>query len=141
MEDTTTLSSTAAGPATGDGAMPAPQRDPSQRGGPPLLDVTGLKKHFPILGGLLRRQIATVYAVDGVDFEVFPGEIFSLVGESGCGKPTLGRSILRLVEPTAGTVIFRGQDVTKLSQNELRPLRAKMQIIFQDPFGSLNPRM
>jgi oligopeptide/dipeptide ABC transporter ATP-binding protein len=111
------------------------------RGTSALLEVKGLKKHFPILGGLLRRQIATVYAVDGVDFEVMPGEIFSLVGESGCGKTTLGRSILRLVEPTEGSVMFQGHDVTKLSQEELRPLRRKMQIIFQDPFGSLNPRM
>ena len=109
--------------------------------GRPILEVRGLKKHFPIVGGLLRRQIATVYAVDGVDFEVRSGEIFSLVGESGCGKTTLGRSILRLVEPTAGEVVFEGRDVTKLSQSELRPLRRKMQIIFQDPFGSLNPRM
>ncbi len=106
-----------------------------------LLRVIGLKKHFPILGGLFRRQIATVYAVDGVDFDVQPGETFALVGESGCGKTTLGRSLLRLTEPTAGQVIFGGQDVTALSQDELRPLRRKMQIIFQDPFGSLNPRM
>jgi peptide/nickel transport system ATP-binding protein len=106
-----------------------------------LLKVTGLKKHFPILGGILRRQIATVYAVDGVDFDVQPGETFALVGESGCGKTTLGRSLLRLTEPTAGTVTFGGVDVTALSQDELRPLRRRMQIIFQDPFGSLNPRM
>ncbi len=107
----------------------------------PILSVRGLKKHFPIHGGLLKRQIATVYAVDGVEFDVQPGEIFSLVGESGCGKTTLGRSLLRLVEPTEGSVMFAGRDVTKLSQDELRPLRRKMQIIFQDPFGSLNPRM
>ena len=107
----------------------------------PLLRVEGLKKHFPIHGGLLRRQVATVYAVDGVDFEVQPGETFSLVGESGCGKTTLGRSLLRLIQPTAGRVIFRGTDVMGLDANELRALRRKMQIIFQDPFGSLNPRM
>ena len=110
-------------------------------GGKPLLTVSGLKKHFPILGGILRRQVATVYAVDGVDFDVQPGETFALVGESGCGKTTLGRSLLRLTEPTAGKIVFGGQDVTALSQDELRPLRRKMQIIFQDPFGSLNPRM
>jgi oligopeptide transport system ATP-binding protein len=106
-----------------------------------LLQVRGLKKHFPIVGGLLKRQIGTVYAVDGVDFDVNAGETFSLVGESGCGKTTLGRSILRLIEPTAGTINFAGRDITNISADELRPLRRKMQIIFQDPFGSLNPRM
>jgi oligopeptide transport system ATP-binding protein len=140
MEETSTLS-TPAGVEAGASALPGALSEPAAPAGPPLLEVRGLKKHFPILGGLLRRQIATVYAVDGVDFDVRPGEIFSLVGESGCGKTTLGRSLLRLVEPTEGTVIFEGQDVTKLSQEELRPLRRKMQIIFQDPFGSLNPRM
>jgi len=109
--------------------------------GHPLLQVRGLKKHFPIIGGLLKRQIGTVYAVDGVDFDVNSGETFSLVGESGCGKTTLGRSILRLIEPTAGTINFAGRDITSISPDELRPLRRKMQIIFQDPFGSLNPRM
>jgi oligopeptide transport system ATP-binding protein len=106
-----------------------------------LLQVRGLKKHFPIVGGLLKRQIGTVYAVDGVDFDVNAGETFALVGESGCGKTTLGRSVLRLIEPTAGTITFAGRDITKISHDELRPLRRKMQIIFQDPFGSLNPRM
>jgi oligopeptide transport system ATP-binding protein len=106
-----------------------------------LLQVRGLKKHFPIIGGLLKRQIGTVYAVDGVDFDVNAGETFSLVGESGCGKTTLGRSVLRLIEPTDGTITFAGRDITKISHDELRPLRRKMQIIFQDPFGSLNPRM
>jgi oligopeptide transport system ATP-binding protein len=106
-----------------------------------LLQVRGLKKHFPIVGGLLKRQIGTVYAVDGVDFDVNAGETFALVGESGCGKTTLGRSVLRLIEPTAGTITFAGRDITSISHDELRPLRRKMQIIFQDPFGSLNPRM
>ena len=109
--------------------------------GPPLLEVRGLKKHFPIHGGILKRQVATVYAVDGVDFEVYPGEVFSLVGESGCGKTTLGRSVLRLTEPTAGEVRFDGTDVIGLPVDDLRRLRRQMQIIFQDPFGSLNPRM
>ena len=130
-------------PATS--APPAPaaggQRVFGAPGDKPLLTVTGLKKHFPILGGILRRQVATVYAVDGVDFDVQPGETFALVGESGCGKTTLGRSLLRLTEPTAGKIVFEGRDITALSQDELRPLRRKMQIIFQDPFGSLNPRM
>jgi peptide/nickel transport system ATP-binding protein len=107
----------------------------------PLLKITGLKKHFPIYGGILRRQIGTVYAVDGVDFDVQRGETFALVGESGCGKTTLGRSLLRLTEPTAGTIEFGGTNVSGLSQDELRPMRRRMQIIFQDPFGSLNPRM
>jgi oligopeptide/dipeptide ABC transporter ATP-binding protein len=107
----------------------------------PLLAVRGLKKHFPIYGGLLRRQIGTVYAVDGVDFDVFPGEIFSLVGESGCGKTTLGRTVLQLTPPTAGTVVFDGYELGDVDPDDMRPLRRRMQIIFQDPFGSLNPRM
>ena len=110
-------------------------------GARPLLVVRDLKKHFPIMGGILRRRVGTVYAVDGVDFEVHPGEIFALVGESGCGKTTLGRSILRLIPPTGGTVEFEGNDLSRLRPNQLKPLRRKMQIIFQDPFGSLNPRM
>ena len=107
----------------------------------PLLAVRGLKKHFPIYGGLLRRQIGTVYAVDGVDFDVFPGEIFSLVGESGCGKTTLGRTVLQLTPPTAGKVVFDGYELADVDPDDMRPLRRRMQIIFQDPFGSLNPRM
>jgi oligopeptide/dipeptide ABC transporter ATP-binding protein len=107
----------------------------------PLLAVRGLKKHFPIIGGLLRRQIATVYAVDGIDFDVYPGEIFSLVGESGCGKTTLGRTVLQLTPPTAGRVIFDGYELADVDPDDMRPLRRRMQIIFQDPFGSLNPRM
>jgi oligopeptide/dipeptide ABC transporter ATP-binding protein len=107
----------------------------------PLLAVRGLKKHFPIYGGLLRRQIGTVFAVDGVDFDVFPGEIFSLVGESGCGKTTLGRTVLQLTPPTAGKVVFDGYELADVDPDDMRPLRRRMQIIFQDPFGSLNPRM
>ncbi len=106
-----------------------------------LLEVTGLKKHFPITGGILKRRVATVYAVDGVDFEIRKGEVFSLVGESGCGKTTLGRTILRLTEPTEGRIRFGDIDVTALDDESLRRLRSKMQIVFQDPFGSLNPRM
>ena len=119
----------------------APVSAETRAGEKALIRVTGLKKHFPIYGGLLRRQIGTVYAVDGVDFDVKSGEIFSLVGESGCGKTTLGRTILRLTEPTAGSINFDGKEVSALSDDELRPLRRRMQIIFQDPFGSLNPRM
>ncbi|HEY7735368.1 MAG TPA: oligopeptide/dipeptide ABC transporter ATP-binding protein [Candidatus Limnocylindrales bacterium] len=107
----------------------------------PVLKVSGLKTHFPVYGGILRRQQATVHAVDGVDLQIEPGEIFSLVGESGCGKSTLGRTILRLIPPTAGRIEFEGRDITDTSLNDLRPLRRRMQIIFQDPFGSLNPRM
>jgi oligopeptide transport system ATP-binding protein len=130
-------------PATGavGRAVEPRTKNVDRSGDQPLLTVTGLKKHFPIHGGLLRRQLGTVYAVDGVDFDVKPGEIFSLVGESGCGKTTLGRTVLRLIEPTAGKVVFDGHDITKLDANELRRLRRRLQIIFQDPFGSLNPRM
>jgi len=123
-------------PATALGDAPA-----TTRGGESLLEVTGLKKHFPILGGFLRRQVASVLAVDGVDIDVRKGEVFSVVGESGCGKTTLGRTILRLIEPTAGRIMFGGTDVTTLKDKDLRKLRAKMQIVFQDPYGSLNPRM
>jgi oligopeptide/dipeptide ABC transporter ATP-binding protein len=107
----------------------------------PLVSVRGLKKHFPILGGFLRRQIGTIYAVDGVDFDIFPGEVFSVVGESGCGKTTLGRTLLQLTPPTAGHVIYDGYELSDVDPDDMRPLRRKMQIIFQDPFGSLNPRM
>ncbi len=109
--------------------------------GAPLLQVRGLQKHFPILGGVLRRRVGTVYAVDGVDFDVRKGEIFSLVGESGCGKTTLGRTVLQLLKPTGGSVTFGGEDITGHDANAMRPFRRRMQIIFQDPFGSLNPRM
>ena len=106
-----------------------------------LLQVTSLTKHFPILGGLLQRQVAKVRAVDDVTFSIRRGEVFGLVGESGCGKTTLGRSILRLVEPTAGRVVFDGIDVTALSKEPMRRMRRRMQIVFQDPYGSLNPQM
>ncbi|MBI2777874.1 MAG: ATP-binding cassette domain-containing protein [Chloroflexi bacterium] len=107
----------------------------------PLVSVRGLKKHFPIVGGLLRHQIGTIYAVDGVDFDIYPGEVFSLVGESGCGKTTLGRTLLQLTPPTDGKVIFNGFELEDVDPEDMRPLRRRMQIIFQDPFGSLNPRM
>ena len=107
----------------------------------PLLSVHGLKKHFPIYGGILRRQVGTVYAVDGVDFEIMPGETFSLVGESGCGKTTLGRTVIQLTPSTDGRVVFDGYELADVDPDDMRPLRRRMQIIFQDPFGSLNPRM
>ena len=107
----------------------------------PVLDVRDLKKHFPIRKGLLRRTVGHVYAVDGVTFSIGEGETLGLVGESGCGKSTVGRAILRLIEPTSGQVLIDGQDIAPLSKRELRPMRQRMQIIFQDPFSSLNPRM
>lgn len=107
----------------------------------PLLKVEGLKQYFIQSHGLFGRHESVVRAVDGVDFSIMKGETLGLVGESGCGKSTLGRSILRLITPTAGRVIFEGHDIIKADAEELRALRRRMQIIFQDPFASLNPRM
>ncbi|WP_255952357.1 ABC transporter ATP-binding protein [Streptomyces odontomachi] len=107
----------------------------------PLLDVAGLTKHFPITGGFpIRRTIGAVQAVDGVDFSVNEGESLGLVGESGCGKSTTGRLITRLLEPTAGKIHYRGQEITHASRRELAPVRSEIQMIFQDPYASLNPR-
>jgi len=112
-------------------------RTPSQEA---LLSVEGLQKHFPITKGLFKRQVAAVKAVDGIDFEVYKGETLGLVGESGCGKSTTGRLITRLSEPTAGKITFDGSDITHLKTGAMRPYRRDMQMIFQDPFSSLNPR-
>jgi oligopeptide/dipeptide ABC transporter ATP-binding protein len=106
-----------------------------------VLDVRDLKKHFPIRKGLLQRAAGIVFAVDGVSFTIRAGETLGLVGESGCGKSTVGRTILRLIEPTGGSIRIDGRDITHLSKTELRPYRRQMQIIFQDPFSSLDPRM
>ena len=110
-------------------------------GAKPLLDVQDLKVHFPIRRGILSRTVGHVKAVDGISFRVYPGQTLGLVGESGCGKTTAGRAILRLIEPTSGRVTYDGVDLGELGRNELRVMRSKMQIIFQDPYGSLNPRM
>jgi oligopeptide transport system ATP-binding protein len=107
----------------------------------PLLEVKDLKKYFPIKGGILSKTIGHVQAVDGISFKLFPGETVGLVGESGCGKSTAARAILRLIEPSGGEVLFEGQDILKLGKRPMRALRRQMQIIFQDPYASLNPRM
>jgi len=105
-----------------------------------ILEVKSLKKHFPIRGGVLGRAVDYVYAVDGVDFSVKTGETVGLVGESGCGKTTVGRCILRLTEPTDGDIMFEGRNIVDLKPSEMIKVRAKMQIVFQDPYASLNPR-
>jgi len=105
-----------------------------------LIDVRDLVKHFPIKGGVLSRTVASVQAVDGVSFQVRRGETLGLVGESGCGKTTVGRLLLRLIEPTAGQIMFDGTDITRISGSALKPYRRRIQIIFQDPFASLDPR-
>jgi peptide/nickel transport system ATP-binding protein len=108
---------------------------------PPLLSVRDLKMHFPVRAGAFGRVTGRVRAVDGVSFDIWRGETLGLVGESGCGKSTTGRAILRLLQPTAGTVLFEGQDMEGLDRDGLRAMRRRAQIVFQDPFGSLNPRM
>jgi oligopeptide transport system ATP-binding protein len=107
----------------------------------PLLEVTDLVKHYAVRGGVLRRRIGTVHAVDGVSFSLSTGETLGLVGESGCGKSTVARSVLRLIEPSSGAIKLDGTDITRLGKTALRPHRRSMQIVFQDPFASLNPRM
>jgi oligopeptide/dipeptide ABC transporter ATP-binding protein len=105
-----------------------------------VVEVKDLKVHFPVLRGLLLRKVAEVKAVDGVSFQVRRGEVLGLVGESGCGKTTVGRAIMRLYKPTEGSIIFEGVDISRLSERKVKPIRKKMAYIFQDPYGSLNPR-
>ncbi len=121
----------------------APAREHALASSPaaPVIEVEDLKKHFPVKKGLLRRTVGQVLALDGVSFAIGRGETLGLVGESGCGKSTLARTVLRLIEPTAGAIKVGGRDITHLRKRELRPYRREMQIIFQDPFSSLNPRM
>ena len=107
----------------------------------PLLSVEDLKVHFPVRGGVLRRQVGAVRAVDGVSFSIARGETLGLVGESGCGKSTLGKSIVRLLKPTAGKIFFNGTEISHMSQSRLRPLRQDFQMVFQDPAESLDARM
>jgi oligopeptide/dipeptide ABC transporter ATP-binding protein len=108
----------------------------------PLISAVGLTKQYAVTGGaFLRRQTTALRAVDGVDLDIMPGETLGLVGESGCGKSTLGRTLIRLIEPTGGTILFDGTDITALDMRAMRPKRRAMQIIFQDPYGALNPRM
>ena len=132
------------GGSNGSGA--AGQAGPAGMNGPEegartVLEVRDLKKHFPVHGGLLRRRVGFVFAVDGISFEIRAGETLGLVGESGSGKSTAGKSILRLIDPTAGQVMLNGEDVTRAPVHRLRALRRQMQMVFQDPYASLNPRL
>jgi peptide/nickel transport system ATP-binding protein/oligopeptide transport system ATP-binding protein len=126
---------------TPDSAVVDRPQPAGEQGDDVLLEVTGLRKHFPVTrGAIFKRQVGAVKAVDGIDFAVRQGETLGLVGESGCGKTTTGRMITRLLEPSAGRIVFEGQDVTHVSQATMRPLRRDIQMIFQDPYSSLNPR-
>jgi oligopeptide/dipeptide ABC transporter ATP-binding protein len=118
------------------------RKGPAPRSGEPILQVRDLKKHFPIKGGgLIKRTVGAVRAVDGVDLDIYPGEVLGLVGESGCGKSTTGRAILNLQPATSGSVLFQGREIVGLDRRQMRPLRRDIQIVFQDPYASLNPRL
>ncbi|MGW4871704.1 ABC transporter ATP-binding protein [Streptomyces chartreusis] len=126
---------------TEDLVLPAPREATADASGEPLLVVEKLVKHFPVKGGFpIRRTVGQVQAVDGIDLTVHVGESFGLVGESGCGKSTTGRLITKLVEPTSGRIYYRGQDITHATRRQLTPIRSEIQMIFQDPYSSLNPR-
>ncbi|MFH9416397.1 ABC transporter ATP-binding protein [Streptomyces rochei] len=121
--------------------LPAPRESAAGGPGEPLLVAEGLTKHFPVKGGFpIRRTVGHVQAVDGIDLTVHSGESFGLVGESGCGKSTTGRLITRLLEPTGGKILYKGQDITHAKRKGLAPIRSEIQMIFQDPYSSLNPR-
>ncbi len=107
----------------------------------PLLSVRGLVKHFPVRKGLLQRAVGQVHAVDGISFDIAEGETLGLVGESGCGKSTAGKTILKLIDPTAGEIRIKGERIDRLSRHEMRPYRRQLQVVFQDPYSSLNPRL
>src|SRR5271154_5625164 len=109
----------------------------SNSGAEPLIEVHDLKKHFPIVKGMFARAAGTVYAVDGVSFHIDHGETLGLVGESGCGKSTVGRTLLKLLEPTSGRIVVRGEDITSYDQRQMLPYRKQMQMIYQDPYASL----
>jgi len=118
-----------------------PAETPVEESRTPLVKLTGVKKYFPITRGILfQKRIGNVHAVDGVDLEIYPGETVGLVGETGCGKSTLARVIMRLYDATEGQIVFDGQDITNAKGSDLREIRRNMQMIFQDPFASLNPR-
>ena len=125
----------------GHSAVGTPASDAAASARPPVIEVEGLKTYFPVKKGVLSRTVGYVRAVDGVTFAINEGETLGLVGESGCGKSTVGKTILKLIEPTAGKITLEGKDITALSRREMRPYRREMQIIFQDPYSSLNPRM
>jgi oligopeptide/dipeptide ABC transporter ATP-binding protein len=112
-----------------------------RQGGVPLLSVRGLIKHFPVRKGLLQRAVGQVHAVDGISFDIAEGETLGLVGESGCGKSTAGKTILKLIDPTAGEIRIKGERIDGLSRGEMRPYRRQLQVVFQDPYSSLNPRL